>query len=62
MTAPEVPRPPDRPDPEMCCNGGCCPCIFDYYQDALERWMARVEEMGLDPHALLAARDKAAGA
>ena len=32
------PAPPEKPEPEMCCNRGCCPCIFDYYWDALDRW------------------------
>ncbi len=55
----EIPRPPDRPDDEMCCHRGCCPCIFDYYNDALERWSARVRDLGLDPAAILAARGEA---
>ncbi|MFN3857401.1 MAG: oxidoreductase-like domain-containing protein [Caulobacter sp.] len=56
MTPPaRPPAPPEKPEPEMCCNRGCCPCIFDYYWDALERWKARVSELGLDPEALLAA-------
>ncbi|MES2032657.1 MAG: oxidoreductase-like domain-containing protein [Pseudomonadota bacterium] len=52
------PTPPTRPDPENCCNRGCCPCIFDYYYDALDRWKDRVAEMGLDPDAVLAASGK----
>jgi hypothetical protein len=47
--AEHLPRPPERPDPEMCCGRGCCPCIFDYYDDALARWQALVRERGLDP-------------
>ena len=47
--ADDLPRPPDRPDPEMCCGRGCCPCIFDYYDDALARWQALVRERGFDP-------------
>jgi len=53
-----VPRAPDKPDAEMCCGRGCCPCIFDYYDDALERWKGRVAAMGHDPDAVLAARGK----
>ena len=34
------PKPPVEPDPQECCGRGCCPCIFDYYTDALERWSA----------------------
>lgn len=58
VNGPAVPAPPERPDPDECCNGGCCPCIFDYYQDALERWKARVRELGLNPDPLLAERDR----
>jgi hypothetical protein len=52
--APKVPRPPDKPQDYECCKRGCCPCIFDYYYDALERWETRIEAMGLDPKAVLA--------
>jgi hypothetical protein len=48
------PHPPDEPDPAECCGRGCCPCIFDYYWDALERWRARVEAAGGDADELLA--------
>ncbi len=54
----EVPRPPERPDPLSCCGRGCSPCIFDYYDDALERWEARVRERGLDPKQVLADFEK----
>jgi hypothetical protein len=43
-----------KPHDEECCHRGCCPCIFDYYWDALERWRDRVSDMGLDPDELLA--------
>lgn len=49
-----LPDPPQRPEPYECCNRGCCPCIFDYYEDALARWKAAVREKGQDPEALLA--------
>lgn len=32
------PVPPVRPAPEDCCNGGCLPCVFDLYEDAMERY------------------------
>ena len=38
----------------MCCGRGCCPCIFDYYDDALARWQALIRERGFDPGAVLA--------
>jgi hypothetical protein len=52
----ELPRPPDKPQDYECCRRGCCPCIFDYYYDALERWEARVRALGGDPATLLAAQ------
>lgn len=58
MPAPPIPRPPERPDPLSCCGRGCCPCIFDYYDDALARWEAIVRERGVDPKRALAEFDK----
>jgi len=52
-----VPDPPIRPEPYECCNRGCCPCIFDYYEDALERWRALMTARGLDPERLLKQRE-----
>ncbi|MFN9711928.1 MAG: oxidoreductase-like domain-containing protein [Alphaproteobacteria bacterium] len=46
---PLLPRPPVPPDPETCCQRGCYPCIFDYYDTALERWEGRVRALGHDP-------------
>jgi len=48
------PKPPDKPDDWECCKRGCCPCIFDYYYDALERWQDRVRALGGDPEQILA--------
>jgi hypothetical protein len=53
-TSPAVPPPPHKPDPLECCERGCCPCIFDYYWDALDRWKATVRKLGHDPDQLLA--------
>lgn len=57
MTSPVLPaglpRPPDKPNPAECCGRGCCPCIFDYYWDALDRWKATVEKLGHAPADLL---------
>jgi hypothetical protein len=50
----DYPQPPDRPDEQSCCRRGCCPCIFDYYQDALARWEAQVVRLGGNPADLLA--------
>ncbi|BAN25344.1 oxidoreductase-like domain-containing protein [Caballeronia insecticola] len=32
------PTPPERPLPEDCCQSGCNPCVFDLYEEALERY------------------------
>jgi hypothetical protein len=37
----------------MCCGRGCCPCIFDYYDDARARWQAVVRELGHDPDSII---------
>ena len=47
-----IPAPPMEPDPLECCNRGCCPCIFDYYTDAVTRWEAAVRALGYDPDQL----------
>ena len=41
-TAP--PRPPIEPHPLECCGRGCCPCIFDYYRDALSHWRIELSQ------------------
>jgi len=35
-----TPTPPLRPDDADCCHGGCDRCVFDLYEDALERYQA----------------------
>jgi hypothetical protein len=39
---PDDPRPvkPIAPDALDCCGGGCVPCIYDLYEQALERYEA----------------------
>ena len=32
------PRPPERPESGDCCGGGCERCVFDLYDQALERY------------------------
>ncbi len=51
-----LPTPPDRPEDYMCCQRGCCPCIFDYYEDAMDRWREKVRALGGDPEAIMAAQ------
>jgi hypothetical protein len=38
-----APVPPVRPLPEECCGGGCSPCIFEQYEEALQRYEAELE-------------------
>ncbi|TZG25229.1 hypothetical protein FYJ91_17585 [Sphingomonas montanisoli] len=45
----QPPAPPRRPDIENCCGRGCEPCIFDYYNAALERWEGKMRALGLEP-------------
>lgn len=52
---PELPKPPAEPEPFECCQRGCCPCVYDYYRNALERWKAAVRAAGHDPDVALAA-------
>jgi len=37
------PVPPARPSEEECCKGGCDRCVFDLYDDALERYEAELK-------------------
>ena len=36
-----LPPPPRRPVAGECCERGCDPCVWDYYERALARWIAR---------------------
>lgn len=55
MTTPAIiPSIPTRPHEDECCKRGCDPCIFDYYERAIERWSERVRKLGADPDAILA--------
>ena len=57
MSAPaELPRPPQPPDPQECCQRGCDPCILDYYDRAMERWETRIRALGHDPAEVLKAQ------
>jgi hypothetical protein len=33
-----------RPELEDCCHSGCDPCIFDLYDEALERYRTALAE------------------
>jgi hypothetical protein len=37
------PEPPPRPSKDDCCRSACDPCIFDLYEEALERYRAELQ-------------------
>lgn len=37
------PLPPEPPDDSECCHSGCSPCVFDFYQEDLERYRAELK-------------------
>ena len=37
------PAPPIAPEPGACCGTGCVPCVFDVYEEALERYRMRLK-------------------
>jgi len=37
------PTPPVQPELEDCCHSGCEPCIFDLYEDAMERYRKELQ-------------------
>lgn len=41
----QLPPPPPEPDLDECCGTGCDPCVFDLYEQRLERWRERCEEL-----------------
>ncbi|AUB79229.1 MULTISPECIES: oxidoreductase-like domain-containing protein [Spiribacter] len=36
-----LPPPPREPDLDECCGSGCDPCVFDLYDQRVERWRDR---------------------
>lgn len=40
-----LPPRPERPSPDDCCKAGCHPCIFELYEDQLERWEQTVARL-----------------
>ncbi|SIT34993.1 conserved hypothetical protein [Paraburkholderia ribeironis] len=38
------PQPPVRPSLDDCCHSGCIPCVFDLYDEALERYQIALAE------------------
>ena len=41
------PPPPEMPDAAECCGEGCVRCVFDVYDEALERYQLRLNEWRL---------------
>lgn len=42
---PELPPRPVAPEPGECCGGGCARCVFDVYDELLERWERQVADI-----------------
>ncbi|WP_345815024.1 oxidoreductase-like domain-containing protein [Paraburkholderia sp. PREW-6R] len=38
------PVPPLQPDLDDCCHSGCHPCVFDRYDEALDRYRTALAE------------------
>lgn len=57
-----VPPPvaPVQPDLDDCCNRGCYPCVFDLYDEAMDRYRAALKIWEKqNPAAAAAAKKKA---
>jgi hypothetical protein len=39
----ERPTPPPEPDPDACCGSGCAVCVWDRYQEALDRYREQLK-------------------
>ena len=37
------PPPPVEPPATECCGRGCSPCVYDYYEKALNRWKEKYQ-------------------
>jgi hypothetical protein len=37
------PVPPVQPELEDCCHSGCEPCIFELYEDAMDRYRLELQ-------------------
>lgn len=53
-----APVPPVAPALEDCCRSGCTPCVFDLYDDALERYRTALAEWEARQGGRTAAKDK----
>jgi len=41
----ELPPKPVPPEPGECCGGGCARCVFDVYDELLDRWERQIAEI-----------------
>jgi hypothetical protein len=41
-----APQPPVRPSIDDCCRSGCVPCVFDLYEEAMERYRIELKAWG----------------
>lgn len=39
-----APEPPLRPEAADCCRGGCDPCVFEVYEQALARYQEALRQ------------------
>jgi len=39
-----LPVPPVPPALEDCCRSGCTPCVFDLYEEAMDRYRAALKD------------------
>ena len=40
----QPPQPPEKPLPSDCCGGGCLRCVYDLYDEAVQRYELALEE------------------
>ncbi|KAJ3116189.1 hypothetical protein HDU96_010215 [Phlyctochytrium bullatum] len=43
----DVPPLPRAPEAEDCCMGGCAHCVWDLYEEEVERYNEKMKELGL---------------
>ncbi|HEU4777309.1 MAG TPA: oxidoreductase-like domain-containing protein [Telluria sp.] len=39
-----MPVEPVQPGLDDCCRSGCTPCVFDLYEDAMDRYRAALQQ------------------
>ncbi|KIL64722.1 hypothetical protein M378DRAFT_105741 [Amanita muscaria Koide BX008] len=41
----EIPKEPQTPGSDECCMSGCAVCVYDLYEEAIERYRENIEEV-----------------